>query len=372
MRRDILLVGTGEIARRVHLPVLVASSNVGHVAVTDTDRRMAEAAAAQWGVDIHRGPLEESSADMVVVCTPPATHASLALRALHAGKDVVVEKPLATSGADAREVRRTADRLGRALHVCHTPAYRRDVIAVLNLVRSGALGTVEDVDVSWTRNSGMPGTVGGLSAGVIWDLGAHVTHLAVACATSSQVSSGWTVSALAHRPVVPEDALASWYDPSTRTAPPATAHHPVMAAFEGTALLEEGHVLRVRAGWHGAGGDDLVTARVRGSRGAIHLRTLFGFSPARTRLRGPAVLLENLRTGTRRPLMRSQMRRPGEYAAQWNAFWLGSDEVALSTAVSTVELCEGFERAARTASAVTGLTAETAPAGTDCALVVEA
>lgn len=347
MKRTVLLVGAGEIARRVHLPRLARDPNVARVSVADENLEVAEATAAEWGLDLLRGSLEDSPADLVVICTPPATHASLALRALGAGKDVVVEKPLAMSGADAREVRRTADRLGRTLHVCHTPAFRPDVAAAMDFVRSGALGKVGEVDVSWTRNAGLPGTPGGLSAGVVWDLGAHVTHLAVSCATRVPLTPGWSVTALAHRPVNPADTTALWYSNSADTTQLSVSQAPVMAAFDGTALLAEGTVLRVRAGWHGATGDDLVTARVRGTHGELHLRALFGFSPTRARMKGPAVVVEDLRTGNRRTLVRRQIRRPIEYDAQWDAHWAASDDDVLSAAVSTAELCEGFERTAR-------------------------
>ncbi|MFE7068262.1 Gfo/Idh/MocA family protein [Microbacterium sp. NPDC057658] len=45
--------------------------------------------------------LDADDIDVVHICTPNATHADLALRALRAGKHVVCEKPLATTAADA-------------------------------------------------------------------------------------------------------------------------------------------------------------------------------------------------------------------------------------------------------------------------------
>ena len=354
MRRRVLVLGAGQIAQRVHLPHLVAHPRVESVAVCDVDPSVAVTTAERWGVEVHRHDLEESSADLVLVCTPPHTHAALALQALRAGKDVIVEKPLATRGEDAREVRRTAERLGRTVQVCHTPAHRRDVTTAVGLVRDGRLGAVGDVDVSWTRSAGLPATVGGFSSGVVWDLGAHVTHLSLMLSGATPLAPGWRATATTHRPVVRAATTAEWYAPFDDPARGPSADDVVDAAFEGTAILREGTVLRVRAGWHGARGGDLVTARVRGELGELHVRTLFGFSPARERLRGPAVVLENTRTGRRTPQVRRQTRRPVEYSAQWDAFWSGADPVALDTAVGTVELCEGFERAAGSAREVVG------------------
>lgn len=48
--------------------------------------------------------LEQETVDVVHVCTPPSTHASLARQSLEAGCHVYVEQPFATSAAEARSV----------------------------------------------------------------------------------------------------------------------------------------------------------------------------------------------------------------------------------------------------------------------------
>src|SRR5512138_3231308 len=54
--------------------------------------------------------LADPDIDAVVIATPAVTHARLAERALAAGKHVLVEKPLALSGADARAVVAASER----------------------------------------------------------------------------------------------------------------------------------------------------------------------------------------------------------------------------------------------------------------------
>ncbi len=63
--------------------------------------------------------LRDATLDAVVIATPIATHATLARQALEAGKHVFVEKPLATSSAEARRLEATAKARGRALFVGH-------------------------------------------------------------------------------------------------------------------------------------------------------------------------------------------------------------------------------------------------------------
>lgn len=61
--------------------------------------------------------LADPTIEAVHIATPPATHAAIALRALAAGKHVVVEKPLALTPADARRVHKASLRAERVLAV---------------------------------------------------------------------------------------------------------------------------------------------------------------------------------------------------------------------------------------------------------------
>ncbi len=91
-------------------------------------------------------------ADIVDVCTPTDTHAEIVARALDAGADVLGEKPLARTSADAAALVAQAERLGRKLMPAHVvrwfPAYERaqagvaagdlGELAVLRFSRTGA------------------------------------------------------------------------------------------------------------------------------------------------------------------------------------------------------------------------------------------
>jgi predicted dehydrogenase len=81
----------------------------------------------------------------VVIATPAETHASLALRALEAGKHIFVEKPLATSFDAASGVVQLAEELGRVLMVGHVLEYHPAIVRLLALAREGELGDVRYV-----------------------------------------------------------------------------------------------------------------------------------------------------------------------------------------------------------------------------------
>jgi predicted dehydrogenase len=78
----------------------------------------------------------------VVIATPAETHYQLAKRALEAGKDVFVEKPLALTYAEGARLVHLAEARGRILMVGHVLEYHPAVVKLLALVRRGELGKI--------------------------------------------------------------------------------------------------------------------------------------------------------------------------------------------------------------------------------------
>jgi UDP-2-acetamido-3-amino-2,3-dideoxy-glucuronate N-acetyltransferase len=76
----------------------------------------------------------------IVIATPAVSHAELALDALDAGKDVLVEKPLAVAVADAEKVVDLAEARQRILMVGHVLEYHPAVLKLRELIEEGALG----------------------------------------------------------------------------------------------------------------------------------------------------------------------------------------------------------------------------------------
>src|SRR5215472_2498057 len=86
--------------------------------------------------------LRSPEVDAIAIATPPALHFELASRALDAGKHVLVEKPLATSSAQALALVTKAARRSRVLLTDHTFLYTGAVRKLLELVSSGTLGEI--------------------------------------------------------------------------------------------------------------------------------------------------------------------------------------------------------------------------------------
>jgi predicted dehydrogenase len=86
--------------------------------------------------------LADPDVDAVLIATPPATHYELVKRSLEAGKHVLVEKPLATTSADALDLVQLADRSGLVLMPGHTFVYSPAVNTVRSLLTDGVVGEV--------------------------------------------------------------------------------------------------------------------------------------------------------------------------------------------------------------------------------------
>jgi predicted dehydrogenase len=104
----------------------------------------------------------------VALATPVATHYPLALAALKAGKHVLVEKPLATSAAEAENLVKVARKAGLVLMVDHTFVYHPAIQKIGALIRAGELGTLNYID-STRINLGLFQH----DVNVLWDLAVH-------------------------------------------------------------------------------------------------------------------------------------------------------------------------------------------------------
>jgi UDP-2-acetamido-3-amino-2,3-dideoxy-glucuronate N-acetyltransferase len=87
--------------------------------------------------------IERSDIDAVVLATPAETHEWLALKALKAGKDVYVEKPMALTVAEGERMQAAALEEGRILMVGHILEYHPAVLKLRELIDEGALGKTQ-------------------------------------------------------------------------------------------------------------------------------------------------------------------------------------------------------------------------------------
>ena len=97
--------------------------------------------------------LTGAAAEGVLVITPPDTHHAVATAALQAGKHVLLEKPLATTVDEARDLIRAADAAQRTLMVSQNYRTRPGAVAARQAVAEGLLGDLTAVRVRCLRDT---------------------------------------------------------------------------------------------------------------------------------------------------------------------------------------------------------------------------
>ena len=184
------VIGYGLAGRVFHVPLVAACPELTLAAVVTRDPgRRAQLRVAHPEADVLDTPEQlwarASSLELVVVATPNRSHVPLARAALQVGLPVVVDKPFATTAADARALVDEARARGRLLTVFQSRRWDGDFLTVRKLLAERALGAVHRFESRferWSpvprpgwRESGDPAEAGGL----LFDLGAHLIDQAL-------------------------------------------------------------------------------------------------------------------------------------------------------------------------------------------------
>ncbi|MFJ3171335.1 Gfo/Idh/MocA family oxidoreductase [Streptomyces roseus] len=184
------LIGYGLAGSVFHAPLVTATDGlVLDTIVTSDPGRQAQAREAYPDVRIVDTAQElwdlTPALDLVVIASPNKTHVPLATAALHAGVPVVVDKPLAATAAEARELADLADRTGTFLSVFQNRRWDNDFLTLRRLIADGELGEIQRFESRFERwrpqlkggwrESGAPEEIGGL----LYDLGSHVVDQAL-------------------------------------------------------------------------------------------------------------------------------------------------------------------------------------------------
>ncbi len=154
----VIQVGTGGFGRS-WAGIAGSTEGVELVAVADPAPAAQAWAAETLGLPAERvvpdldAALAAAEADAVLVITPPATHHAVVTQALEAGKHVLVEKPLATTVAEAKDLIATAARAGSMLVTSQNYRYRNPARAVQRAIAAGELGDLIAVDIAFRRDT---------------------------------------------------------------------------------------------------------------------------------------------------------------------------------------------------------------------------
>jgi predicted dehydrogenase len=124
--------------------VELSGCTVSHLCDLDRDRleTISRRFLVEEATENYRHVLDVSEIDGVVISTPAATHYQIAKEALQAGKHTMVEKPLAMTSGQCKELIELADRQGVVLMAGHTFLYNGAVRWLKDYLDSGQLGDI--------------------------------------------------------------------------------------------------------------------------------------------------------------------------------------------------------------------------------------
>jgi len=128
--------------------------------------------------------LADKSLDLIIVNTPNATHYDYAKAALEAGKNVIVEKPFTVHSEQGKELVALAKQKGLLLSVYHNRRYDSDYKMVRQVVQSGLLGDILEVEIHYDRfkdelSYKKHKEVAQAGTGALYDLGSHLIDQAL-------------------------------------------------------------------------------------------------------------------------------------------------------------------------------------------------
>jgi len=184
------IIGSGFIAKQKHLP---AWKKVGReaqvVALSDPNVAQAEELARAYGIagvyKDYRQMLEAEQLDVVDICSPPRTHAELAIGSLKAGAHALIEKPMAINTEECDQILAVAQENGRKICVAHSDLFYPSFLKAREIVKQGSIGDFGGMRIFLSTpvdyiTSKPDHWAHRLPGGVIGETGPHVIYMALA------------------------------------------------------------------------------------------------------------------------------------------------------------------------------------------------
>ena len=244
------IIGCGGIANGKHMPAIKALGGVDLVAFCDLIVERAEKAKAEYGapdaqVFVDYKELLKLDLDCVYVCTPNRSHSFITVDALHAGKNVMCEKPMAINSAEAQKMLDAAKETGKILTIGYQGRYRPDSQYLKKECDAGVLGQVYFARANAIRRRAVP-TWGVFlneyeqGGGPLIDIGTHALDLTLWCMNNYRPKTVMgTVYHKLNKDTETGNAWGDW-DPEKFTVEDS--------AF-GFIVMEDGATIELNASW---------------------------------------------------------------------------------------------------------------------------
>lgn len=273
----VAVIGCGTIANNAHIPAYMANPDAEIKYFCDIIPERAEAAVEKYGcgtavVDYH-DVLADPEVEAVSVCTPNNVHAQIAIDALHAGKNVLCEKPAGRTYDEVVRMQQAQHETGKVLNIGVVNRFNASVRRIREYIQSGELGEVFHVYVSFRSHRSIPGLGGAFTTkaiaggGVLIDWGVHFLDIVMFCCGDPKALtvSGETFSRLG-RDMPNYTYLSMWAGP-----PQYDGVYDVDDSVTGL-IRTEGPVITLNGAWAQNIGENEMYIDFMGDKGGIRLQ----------------------------------------------------------------------------------------------------
>jgi D-xylose 1-dehydrogenase (NADP+, D-xylono-1,5-lactone-forming) len=196
------IISTAHINRLV-IPGAHASDKVDLIAVASRDQGRAEEYARTWEIERAYGSyealLEDPDVDAVYISLPNTLHAEWSIKAVEAGKHVLVEKPFSRHTRDVERSFDAAEKAGRLLSEAFMYRHNPQAARVASLVREGAIGELRLVRAVFSYSLYDADNIRlrtDVEGGSLMDVGCY-------CVSGSRLLAGEPTSVLGHAHIGP-------------------------------------------------------------------------------------------------------------------------------------------------------------------------
>ncbi len=155
---NVAIIGTGAICPSHIKGYLEFQDRCKITALCDIYPEKAEAQAKEFDLNVaiysdYKELLRQENIDLVSVCTPPYTHAAITIEALNQGKNVIVEKPMASSLKECDAMNEAAKRSGKILSVVAQNRFTSPMMKLKHVLDTKLMGPIvhTQVDSFWWR-----------------------------------------------------------------------------------------------------------------------------------------------------------------------------------------------------------------------------
>jgi predicted dehydrogenase len=181
-RFNVAVIGAGAIGQD-HVASFRLHPSANVAAVADVSLERAVETAERFGIPDaytdYRKILSRDDIQVVSIALPNYLHAKVALEALKAGKNVMLDKPMATNARDGAKLAAEAARRGVLFMVGQNFRFNGDTQTAKRVIEGGALGEIYHAKTSWSRRAGIP-RIGSwftqrrfAGGGCTYDIGVH-------------------------------------------------------------------------------------------------------------------------------------------------------------------------------------------------------